>query len=181
MQKENKQILNRIDKEALLLVKGEAELLMDEISLSENTTISKANNYFQILFAVCVSIISFLVSGSDNYDKFSLFNQISLVFLLFFMISLFFLSRILYPKAEGLKGTIPSEILQNDIFNSSKDEIELFLSNRIISLQNYIAKRIKNQKNRIKDLKIAIALILASLILVLIYSLIHFYFLTMPL
>ena len=84
MQKENKQILNRIDKEALLLVKGEAELLMDEISLSENTTISKANNYFQILFAVCVSIIGFLVNGSDNYDKFSLFNQISLVFLLFF-------------------------------------------------------------------------------------------------
>ena len=81
MEKENKQILNRIDKEALLLVKGEAELLMDEITISENTTISKANNYFQILFAVCVSIIGFLVSKSENYDEYSLLNQISLIFL----------------------------------------------------------------------------------------------------
>lgn len=174
MQEENKQILNRIDKETLLLVKGEAELLMDEITLSENTTISKANNYFQILFAVSVSIIGFLVSRSDNYDKYSLFNQISLVFLLFFMVSLFFLLRILYPKTEGLKGTIPSEVLQDDIFNKSKDEIELFLSNRIISLQKCIAKRIKNQENRIKDLKAAVALILASLISVSIYSFIYF-------
>jgi hypothetical protein len=174
MKEENKQILNRINKEALLLVKGEAELLMDEITLSENTTIGKANNYFQILFAVCVSIIGFLVSRSDNYDKYSLFNQISLIFLLFFIVSLFFLSRILYPKTEGLKGTIPIEVLQNDIFNNSKDEIELFLSNRIISLQKCSTKRIKNQEIRIKDLKTAINLILASLILVLIYSTIYF-------
>jgi hypothetical protein len=174
MQEENKQILNRIDKEALILIKCEAEFLMDEITLSENTTISKANNYFQILFAVCVSIIGFLVSQSDNYDKYSLFNQISLVFLLFFMVSLFFLLRILYPKTEGLKGAIPSEVLQNDIFNKSKDEIELFLSNRIVSLQKCIAKRIKNQENRIRDMKAAIVLILASLISVIIYSLIYF-------
>lgn len=174
MLEENKQILNRIDKEALILVKYEAELLMDEITLSENTTISKANNYFQVLFAVCISIIGFLVSRSDNYDKYSLFNQISLVFLLFFMVSLFFLSRILYPKAEGLKGTIPSDVLQNDIFNKSKDEIELFLSNRMVSLQKCIGKRIKNQENRIRDMKAAIVLILASLISVLIYSLIYF-------
>ena len=84
MEQENKQILNRIIKEALLLVKGEAELLMDEITLSENITIGKANNYFQIIFAVSVSIIGFLVSASDNYDKYSIFNQISLIFLLFF-------------------------------------------------------------------------------------------------
>lgn len=174
MEKENKQILNRIDKEALLLVKGEAELLMDEITISENTTISKANNYFQILFAVCVSIIGFLVSKSENYDEYSLLNQISLIFLLFFLIALFFLSRILYPKAEGLKGTIPREILQTDIFDKSKNELELFLSNRIISLQNCIGKRLKNQNNRIKDLKTSINLILASLILVLIYSTIYF-------
>jgi hypothetical protein len=174
MEKENKQILNRIDKEALLLVKGEAELLMDEITISENTTISKANNYFQILFAVCVSIIGFLVSKSENYDEYSLLNQISLIFLLFFLIALFFLSRILYPKAEGLKGTIPNEILQTDIFNKSKDELELFLSNRIISLQNCIGKRLKNQSSRIKDLKTSINLILASLISVLIYSTIYF-------
>ncbi|OOV28619.1 hypothetical protein BXU11_01320 [Flavobacterium sp. LM5] len=174
MEKENKQILNRIDKEALLLVKGEAELLMDEITISENTTISKANNYFQILFAVCVSIIGFLVSKSENYDEYSLLNQISLIFLLFFLIALFFLSRILYPKAEGLKGTIPSEILQTDIFDKSKDELELFLSNRIVSLQNCIGKRLKNQNSRIKDLKTSINLILASLILVLIYSTIYF-------
>ncbi|MFB9110037.1 hypothetical protein [Flavobacterium gyeonganense] len=174
MQEENKQILNRIDKEALILIKCEAELLMDEITLSENTTISKANNYFQILFAVCISIVGFLVSRSGNYDKYSLFNQISLIFLLFFMVSLFFLLRILYPKAEGLKGALPSEVLQNDIFNNSKDEIELFLSNRIVSLQNSIAKRIRNQENRIRDMKAAIVLIVTSLISVVIYSLIYF-------
>lgn len=174
MKEENIQILNRINKEALLLVKAEAELLMDEITLSENITIGKANNYFQIIFAVSVSIIGFLVSRSDNYDKYSIFNQISLLFLLFFVIALFFLSRILYPTTEGLKGTIPVEILQNDIFNNSNDEVELFLSNRISSLQTCIEKRIKNQENRIKDLKIAIALILASLIFVLIYSLCYF-------
>jgi len=174
MKEENIQILNRINKEALLLVKGEAELLMDEITLSENITIGKANNYFQIIFAVSVSIIGFLVSRSDNYDKYSIFNQISLLFLLFFVIALFFLSRILYPKTEGLKGTIPIEILQNDIFNNTDYEVELFLSNRISSLQRCIEKRIKNQENRIKDLKIAIALILASLIFVLIYSLFYF-------
>lgn len=174
MQEENKQILNRIDKEKLLLVKGEAELLMDEITLSESTTISKSNNYFQILFAVSVSIIGFLISPSDSYDKYSLFNQVSLLFLIFFTASLFFLSRILYPKAEGLKGTIPSEVLQNDIFNKSDCEVELFLSNRILSLQKCIAKRMINQENRIKDLKRAIGLILASLIAVSIYSFLYF-------
>ncbi|MEN2398749.1 hypothetical protein GKZ90_0003130 [Flavobacterium sp. MC2016-06] len=174
MNQENKQILNRINKEALLLVKGEAELLMDEITLSENITIGKANNYFQILFAVSVSIIGFLVSRSDNYDQYSIFNQISLLFLLFFIIALLFLSRILYPKTEGLKGAIPISVLQNDIFNNSNVEIELFLSNRISSLQICIAKKIKNQENRIKDLKIAVALILSSLLSVIFYSLFYF-------
>ena len=174
MKEENIQILNRINKEALFLVKSEAELLMDEITLSENITIGKANNYFQIIFAVSVSIIGFLVSRSDNYDKYSIFNQISLLFLLFFVITLFFLSKIIYPKNEGLKGTIPISILQNDIFNNSDYEVELFLSNRISSLQMCIEKRMKNQENRIKDLKIAIALILASLIFVMIYSLCYF-------
>lgn len=170
MDEKNKKILDCIDKEALFLVKNEAELLMDEITISENTVINKANNYFQLLFAICFALIGFLVSRSDKYDPFSLLNQISLIFLVSFFSSLFFLSKILYLKAEGLKGAIPKNLLQEDIFDNSENQIELLLSSRIKSLQKCIIKRIDNQNNRNNDLKVAIAIIIVSIIVVSIYS-----------
>ena len=176
MNKENNEILNRIDKEKLLFVKSEAELQMDEMTLSETTIISKANSYFQVFLVIMVSLMGYMISQFSDFDYSSLLNQVCIIFLIALFYSLYLLNKTLYPKLEGLKGSAPKNLLQKDIFNNSKDEFELLLSNRINSLQNCIDKRMENQKSRVRNFKRAVNTILLSLIIIICYSAIYYFF-----
>jgi hypothetical protein len=175
MKEESIKILDVIDKDSLIMVKLEAELLMDEITNSENITISKANNYFQILFAVTISLIGFLVSRNILVNEIDLSYYICLILVFYFFIALFFFSKILYPKTEGLKGALPTDLLQNDIFNKSEHEYEQLLANRIMSLDNCLIARKVNQNQRIKDFKCAVSLILCALVTVVLFVLVYFF------
>jgi hypothetical protein len=168
MEKTSLEILNRVSVSTLERLKSEAELIFDELIATENIVIGKANTFFQIFIVMLVSIIGYLISLMPCLDTSLFIIKACLIFGISLCISIAILLKIIYPTKTKLKGSIPSNILQSDIFDGSDFEIENFLSNRVLSLDRDIKEKKIIQTKHIKHLKRAVWCVLFGLIAVII-------------
>ncbi|TDE54851.1 hypothetical protein [Flavobacterium sp. GT3P67] len=170
MENKNIDILNRLEVAFLERLKSEAEFVLEEMNLTESITTNKAFSLFQILIVMLVSVIGFLTSQLTYIDFYSFIIQACLIFGMSLCISIGLLLKIIYPTKTRLKGSIPRNILQSDIFDGSKYETENFLSNKIISLDNAILKNQSNQEKRIFFFKTSIWSFLIGLIVIICFG-----------
>lgn len=174
MKEENLKVLDKIESiEALKLIKSEAEMVLDELFSSENIITNKANTIFQILIVLVFSLFGYLVTlFKDDVTNIYL---IEVCFVLIFTssISIYFLLKIIYPRINYSKGTIPSKILFDDIVIKDWEELGI-LKNRIYNLEVAINNNKAFQLERITNFKKSINILLIGMLLVIVNSLITF-------
>lgn len=170
-------LLDKLSIENLEIVKSEAEMNLEDLSSSENVITNKSNTLFQVLIVVFTTIVGYLVSQINNFIIKSILIQISIILCVVFGFVLFLLIKVIYPKKVALKGSPPSNLIQDYIFSkkSNKSHTRQILRNRVYSLNIAIESNKENLKNRVRLFDWANKSILIGLIIVLIYSAVYFF------
>jgi len=168
-------ILDRLDILTLERLKNEAELIFDDLIATENIIINKANNFFQILIVMLVSLIGYLISQLPRINFHSYLIQAALIFTVCLSLSIGTLLKIIYPTKIKLKGSTPSSLLKSDIFDGSAYETENLLSNRVLSLDRDIYENRINQTNRMNLFKRSVWFTMYGILAVIISTIINLY------
>lgn len=170
-------LLDKLSIENLQITKYEAELNLEDLSSSEDIITNKSNTLFQVLIVIFTTIVGYLVSQINSFDINSILIQISIILCVVFGFVLFLLIKVIYPNKVALKGSSPSNLIQDWVFNkkSDKSQTKQILRNRVYSLNIAIESNNENLKNRVRLFDLANKSILIGLIIILIYSVIYFF------
>ena len=170
-------LLEKLNIENLERVKSEAELNLDDLSSSEDIITNKSNTLFQVIVVIFTTIVGYLVSQINSFDISSILIQISIIFCLIFGFVLYLLIKVIYPNRIALKGSSPSNLIHESIFNkkSDKNQTKAILRSRIYCLNIAIESNKENLKKRVRLFDFANKSILIGLIVVLIYSIVYFF------
>lgn len=170
-------LLDKLSIENLQLAKSEAEFNLEDLSNSEDIITNKSNTLFQVLVVIFTTIVGYLVSQIDSFNIKSILIQISILLCVVFGFVLFLLVKVIYPNKVALKGSAPSNLIQDYIFNkkSDKSQTKQILRNRVYSLNIAIESNKENLKNRVRLFDWANKSILIGLIITIIYSVIYFF------
>lgn len=155
MEKSELNILGRLNIDKLNILKNEAESCIQNQLDSETIILNKANNLFQLLVVMLVSIIGYFVN-QINMPKNEVLRLCSLTMSIFLLISIALLVIVIWPRSIRSKGTMPYKLLNHEIFDGSEKEIDRVLKNRIYCLNQDIASNIDTQNTRILFYKLSI-------------------------
>lgn len=163
LNEEQCKILGSLSEENLFLIKEEGETYLDKQAESENIIIAKATNLFQLLVAILISLMGYLISEKDSLSNVPLYYA-SVIFEISIAISTIFSFVVIFPKTIFLRGTPPRNVLQLDIFNGSEYDKLKFLKNRILSIDCSIEKNKKSHSTRILYYKLSIITIFLGIV-----------------
>jgi len=169
MEKDQLNILGRLNKEELTILKEEAENCIQNQADSEEIILSKANNLFQVLIVILVSVIGYFIS--HIHDKSYALRDFSIILCIFLITAISFLTFAVWPRNILLKGTRPDLVLFDDIFDGSCEQTNGFLKNRIFNLNKAILLNTKSQQYRVRLYKYSFVSVLVGILSIFIYFL----------
>ncbi|MEL1243647.1 hypothetical protein AAEO56_05195 [Flavobacterium sp. DGU11] len=158
MEESKLDILGRMDKAALLVLKEEAECFLSNQVESSSIIINKATNIFQINIVIFTSLVGFSINEFIS-TRLGLLYQSSVIYSCSLFISLLFLLYVVYPYRVYLKGTTPSMLLFEDTMHE-----ESILRNRIFCIERDIERNTSSHSKRVFAYKAAIFILLGGFI-----------------
>ncbi|QDW23015.1 hypothetical protein [Flavobacterium sp. KBS0721] len=161
--------------ESLKLIYEDAKNRFDDITKASDTIDTKANTLFNLLILIVITTLGFLVNKYPCINYKDLIVQDAIALCIVSVVSLIWVSTILFPSKIRLKGTKPNFHIESPNFNRNwtDDQTSLYvLYDCVNTIQISIKENEEIHSKRVKNFKWACFIIAYSMPIILIWSIV---------